>query len=484
MGRRVSLGHASRKEADSMKKIKVLIGANYGDEGKGLMTDYLAASHPEGLVIRFNGGAQAGHTVQLRDGRRHVFGHAGAGTFAGLPTFLSSFFVVNPMLFNREIQTLKDLGCNPILYADRECAVTTPYDMMVNQIAEAFRGAERHGSCGIGFNETIQRDLQAEDFHLRMADLHSETLVRERLDNIRKVYVPERLLQLGIFSIPAPFDALLASDSLPDAFLADANRMLRTLRMADADILNTFNTLIFEGAQGLMLDQSHAFFPHVTRSNTGMKNVVHLLAERDVETRTATVEILYMTRAYLTRHGAGPLPTELPDKPYPDIVDKTNMPNPHQGTLRYGLPDLDVLADTIRHDLTHAAGLRTKLGLGITCMDQTGGEIAYLSGSHMHRATPDMFVRTVMKRVGATAGFTAHGPTRMDIEPYTEVDPNGNTRETRELDADCSHRTVSPRSPADPQAGEVAQVFGADAGTLRQSGTTAIPGGYASELCS
>ena len=130
-----------------MKRIQVVIGANYGDEGKGLMTDYFAASHPEGLVVRFNGGAQAGHTVQLQDGRRHVFGHAGAGTFAGLPTFLSSFFVVNPMLFNREMRVLKNLCCSPILFADRGCAVTTPYDMLINQIAEAFRGEIGRASC-------------------------------------------------------------------------------------------------------------------------------------------------------------------------------------------------------------------------------------------------------------------------------------------------------------------------------------------------
>ena len=81
-----------------MKQASVVIGANFGDEGKGLMTDFL--SEPEGVVVRFNGGAQAGHTVTEPGGTRHVFHHYGAGAFKGASTFLSRHFVSNPLLLD------------------------------------------------------------------------------------------------------------------------------------------------------------------------------------------------------------------------------------------------------------------------------------------------------------------------------------------------------------------------------------------------
>ena len=88
---------------------RIVIGANFGDEGKGLVTDYLC-SQGAGVVVRFNGGAQAGHTVVTPEGERHVFRHFGSGTFLGVPTFLSQFFVCNPILFFEERKQLIDLG--------------------------------------------------------------------------------------------------------------------------------------------------------------------------------------------------------------------------------------------------------------------------------------------------------------------------------------------------------------------------------------
>lgn len=87
-------------------KIKVVIGSGFGDEGKGLMTDYFCSSFPRDesvLNVRFNGGAQAGHTVVTPYGLRHVFGHFGAGSFLpNVVTYLSSEFLVNPILFRKE----------------------------------------------------------------------------------------------------------------------------------------------------------------------------------------------------------------------------------------------------------------------------------------------------------------------------------------------------------------------------------------------
>lgn len=84
-------------------RARAVIGASFGDEGKGLVTDYLCAIQGAGIVVRFNGGAQAGHTVVTPDGLRHVHHHFGSGTLWGTPTFLSQFFIVNPIAFLAEL---------------------------------------------------------------------------------------------------------------------------------------------------------------------------------------------------------------------------------------------------------------------------------------------------------------------------------------------------------------------------------------------
>lgn len=88
---------------------RVVIGANFGDEGKGLVTDWLCAQGA-GVVVRFNGGAQAGHTVETPEGR-HVFHHLGSGTFCNVPTYLSQYFICNPILFLHELERLQASKC-------------------------------------------------------------------------------------------------------------------------------------------------------------------------------------------------------------------------------------------------------------------------------------------------------------------------------------------------------------------------------------
>lgn len=141
-----------------MANIKIVCGANFGDEGKGLMTDYFchqATSKGENcIVVMSNGGAQRGHTVVTPDGIKHIFKHFGAGTFAGAATYCPEEFIINPMTFRKEYD---ELGYLPRTYIHRNCKWTTPYDMFINQIVEETRDNKRHGSCGMGIWETICR---------------------------------------------------------------------------------------------------------------------------------------------------------------------------------------------------------------------------------------------------------------------------------------------------------------------------------------
>jgi adenylosuccinate synthase len=142
-----------------------VIGAAFGDEGKGLLTDHyvseLRAHGRRPIVCRFNGGANAGHTV-VRGAKRHVFSHFGAGSLLEAETYLSEFFVANPLLWQKEWRQLVELGVEPVVYLDRQAPLTVPYDIMINQFAEEHRGNHRHGSCGIGIHETVVRNESVE----------------------------------------------------------------------------------------------------------------------------------------------------------------------------------------------------------------------------------------------------------------------------------------------------------------------------------
>jgi adenylosuccinate synthase len=307
---------------------RVVIGANFGDEGKGLVTDYLC-SHGAGIVVRFNGGAQSGHTVVTPDGERHVFHHIGSGAFLGVPTFLSQFFVCNPILFFKEREKLIALGFHPEVYAHPDCLVTTFMDMLINQTKENRRAGKRHGSCGIGFHETITRSGVSE-LKITMGDLwNGGRRLEAQLTEICGKYAKYRCGE----PFQNPERAIKEFIDCCHHFAQCVN----PLGMAQC------KDPVFEGGQGLLLDQNNKeFFPHVTHSNTGMKNVEVLCAQASI----AAKEIYYVSRTYLTRHGAGPLPREDGSLSY---NDDTNGPNQFQGTMRFAPLD-DGLMSRIRID--------------------------------------------------------------------------------------------------------------------------------------
>ena len=391
---------------------QAVIGAQFGDEGKGKVSDHYAAEFgSDGIVIRFNGGAQAGHTVVTPDGLRHVFSHIGSGAFAGAATFLARFFVSNPILFLREIEVLAAKGVRPLVYVDPHSPVTTPYDMMINQIIERERGMDRHGSCGIGFGETIERNLTPA-YALTASDLDDTGTLAAKLDAIRRAYAPVRLARLGFGAAFAFNTHLFLSDAILEHFVADAHRFLQWATVADIQTATRGRRLLFEGAQGLLLDQDRGFFPHVTRSNTGLHNVLALANDLGLE----RLEVTYVTRAYLTRHGAGPLPHELPEQPYPGVTDATNVPNAYQGVLRLAWLDLDLLQRAIVTDLADATqipALTVTPRLAITCLDQVGdAKATYYRSGLQRQTTVESFGAAVAKTVDISEVLLGFGAGR------------------------------------------------------------------------
>ena len=317
-----------------MKDIKIVVGANWGDEGKGLMTDYFSQK-PNSIVVCSNGGAQRGHTVVTQDRIRHVFHHFGSGTLIGAKTYLSKDFICNPIIFRQEYEDLLKLECIPETYINKNCMLTTPYDMMANQIVEENRGKNKHGSCGLGIFETIKRyRAGVTDLSYKIRDYYLDQFEKENIVLSKK------------------WKEIFFDDGIFEHFWDDLNFMNdHSLCISDEYFLNQYDNIVFEAGQGLLLDQNNMeYFPHLTPSNTGIKNSRTIIENVKWDDKI-NVEICYVSRTYLTRHGAGKFPSEC-DKSLINqrMYDKTNVPNQHQDTLRYGLLDLDQLYDRCMKD--------------------------------------------------------------------------------------------------------------------------------------
>jgi len=392
----------------------VVIGACFGDEGKGLTTDYLAAKHTsKSLVVRFNGGAQAGHTVHTKSGQRHVFKHFGSGSFVGSPTYLSEFFICNPILFHTELKQLNTLGLHPKVFVNHSAIITTPYDMMINQIVEEFRNNTKHGSCGVGINETVERNLDPK-FAIKLDMLFEHTVLLEKLLYIQKKWVYPRLRQLGIEQVSNEWRARLSSIEILEYFLNEIKFFTENSIVTDNHILQKFSTIIFEGAQGLLLDEEKGFFPHVTRSSTGLKNVLAITKDTNI----TTLEVFYVTRSYLTRHGAGPLPFELNRSPYTNIVDQTNVNNLYQGSLRFAWFNLDLLQQAIFADLSEVPKtININVNLLVTCIDQLDQHVKFVTQAQLLTIPKDKLLEYVQLAFPNFKIWYSNSATRETIVP-------------------------------------------------------------------
>jgi adenylosuccinate synthase len=372
-----------------MVKAYIVLGLGYGDEGKGLVTDYLCANNEYPLVIRFNGGQQAGHTVVLASGERHVFSNFGAGSLREVPTFWSAFCSFSPFHFIEEYERLNF----PVkFFIDEQCPVTTHYDILFNLALEASRGNERYGSCGMGVGATMDRSKYAE-ITLTVNDLKSEAAVRAKLIAIRNYYhlkfERETIYDFGQYK----------HDEQDELFLEEVFKVLKLIEITTAEKIfsnQAWQTLIFEGAQGILLDQTFGNQPYITKSNTTSQNAIDLLSQH----LEITPEIFYVTRSYATRHGAGPFSTSTETPVLINNTEETNIDNQYQGQFRIGVLDKDRLIYALNADDRFSKGFSKNLV--ITCLDQLSPTFNY---QHLITGLGSDF-----KHV-----FGSYGPTSEDI---------------------------------------------------------------------
>lgn len=393
-----------------MRNIKVVIGANFGDEGKGLMTDYFCSQFPETkpvLNVRFNGGAQAGHTVYTKDLKKsHVFGHFGAGSFnPNVATYLGPDFIVNPILFRREYEELQKLGIYPLVYAHPRCLLTMPQDMMINQFIEKRRGASRHGSCGVGIYETLLRNQTDKPLYIKD---FKYAFPRYQID--LGYYSSERIEKIFGLGLSDKELTLLSNQNIKAHFDQDLKFFTEHVSIADEGIYDIYDNVVFEGAQGLMLDQNNVeYFPHLTPSNTGIQNIAKHFSNKDNE----SIEVCYVSRTYLTRHGAGILPNECTREEIGEKIDLTNKENEWQGSLRYGKLDTDDLVKRVDRDFS-------KIGefcLTVPCNIE--GSIAIT-----HADNTNLFLDIM--RTNLNFKYISSGPSRMFVSEWRSYRPEGN----------------------------------------------------------
>ena len=367
-----------------MQNIKIIIGANYGDEGKGLATDFFGAQAQSkyGTVnVLTNGGPQRGHTSELPDGRRHVFKHFGAASFRGAASYYAEQFLVNPMEFVREYGKLSAMHCAPETYMHPCCRFSTPGDMLTNQLLLEKKGV--HNSCGFGIWESVLRYQRGSGIAISVFAAMSREDRLHYLRGLRDHYFAKRLRELGISGIDAGLEDLFFRDELLFRFEEDCEAMLLLSPFRREEHLRHYQTVLFENAQGLLLDgNSPVGQEFTTPSTTGSGRVFQAV---EGLFRGADVEVCYVTRSYLTRHGDGPMSAAAGSEisgarlglELPAVrSDRTNVENRFQGILRYGMMDVDSLADRIREDFGRCTGSAVnhwRLSVMVTHLNEYAG---------------------------------------------------------------------------------------------------------------
>lgn len=345
---------------------KIVIGLQFGDEGKGVTTDYLCSQSKNPIVIRYSGGHNCGHNVIIGD-KKHVHSSYGSGTLRGVPSYFSEHTCIYLPNILREQQILKEKGITPKLFVHPLAKVTTPYDIAFNRASEKKDG---HGSVGAGIAATMKRynetgyklcamDLQLEYSHILEAKLiriaaYYHNLVRE-IDKGDRRFSP-------FFNRYSHYLEEFKPDLESYSLLKNATNL--PFEVANYDQLSYYDDLIFEGSQGIMLDMDHGIFPNVTYAHTTSKNALEILRKL---TCILDTEIYYVTRCYQTRHGSGWMSNEVA----PDLInneEEINVTNPWQKDFRTGKLDYELLNYAMEVDNLYSSPFRKNLV--VTCLDQ------------------------------------------------------------------------------------------------------------------
>jgi len=282
--------------------IDVILGLQWGDEGKGKIVDYLAADQYD-IVARFQGGPNAGHTLKF-GGNKYILHTVPSGIFRpNLVNLIGNGVVLDPVVFQRELQNLEQSGVqfHKRLLLSRKAHLILPTHRWLDAASEAHKGKEKIGSTLKGIGPTYMDKTGRNG--LRLGDVEQP--------GFRDQYEALKQKHLELLRIYPDIDFDLKSAE--DAWFASLDT-LRTLPFVDSeyflhDALAQGKRVLAEGAQGAMLDIDFGTYPFVTSSNTITAGVCTGLGVAPQRIG----RVIGITKAYCTRVGSGPFPTELSD---------------------------------------------------------------------------------------------------------------------------------------------------------------------------
>jgi len=291
-----------------MKAIAV-VGAQWGDEGKGKVVDYLAASFD--YIARSQGGHNAGHTV-IFDNRRFIFQLIPSGFLRpGKKAVIGPGVVVDPAALVAELDNLMKFGIDPTgrLFLSDRAHLIFPYHRQLEKAKES-RPASRIGTTARGIGPAYEDKMARRG--LRVCDLLDPGSFCRKLEAV--VEEKQRLSE-------ALYGEKLETAGLVDSYLALANRIRGFVTDTAAllsEAMRRGESILFEGAQGTMLDIDHGTYPYVTSSNATAGGVATGLGVPP----TFITGVIGVTKAYTTRVGNGPFPTEMPDLEAREVRDR------------------------------------------------------------------------------------------------------------------------------------------------------------------
>ena len=349
-----------------MNKYQIVLGSLFGDEGKGVTVNWLCkqamAQDKSCAVVRYSNGPQNGHTV-VEQGIRHVFSTFGSGSLLGCDTIYKPGVFIDPVCYANEYKVLTSKGIIPTININPFSRVISPYDVLANRLDKVNM---KHGSCGKGVYKAKSRPF---NYHFR--DL------AERDKNLET-----------FFKVTAEWHQLERIPKLEDLY-KDSFKFVKSQYNLYKDIKELdFDTLVYEGTQGLLLDADKGFLPHVTATTVVPK----------LQSFPPGTEVYLVCRSYLTRHGNYGSELQLRELPYMVKYDYTNVWNKYQGSFYKGLFDIDLLSMAFqRHELDKFNHI--KFNLVITHCDDVRDDFEYIVNSHVKQGSLTSFIKAIKNNV-------------------------------------------------------------------------------------
>ncbi len=278
--------------------VTAIIGTQWGDEGKGKVVDFLAERAD--YVVRFQGGNNAGHTIVVGDNvyKLHLLP---SGVVSGKVGVIGNGCVVDPEVLMQEIEGIRKQGLEPELRISDRAHLILPYHKLLDGAEEAFKGDGKVGTTGRGIGPAYQD--KASRSGIRAGDLLKPDVLDQKVrDNVRI-----KQAVLNAYDVPGDLEAGEILSGLEKAAKALKPYIMDTAKLLQDAVFDGEHILL-EGAQGVMLDVDHGSYPFVTSSyvSGGGMCVGSGLAPRDIG------DVIGVVKAYTTRVGSGPFPTELP----------------------------------------------------------------------------------------------------------------------------------------------------------------------------